>query len=146
LTRSLCSTTLQQSQQNYERVVMAKSESLGHFEWLVVAAVMALRGNAYGLQVYERVCELDQAKHNPGSIYTTLDRLVNKGYLSSTIAKEKSGRGGTPSKIYRVQPVGVLALKKSVETAQRVSKSFFASWRLLKWKPKPTEPQGSETD
>jgi DNA-binding PadR family transcriptional regulator len=111
---------------------MKKTESLGHFEEAVLTAVMSLRGSdAYGFQIYEKVRELTGDDVNLGAIYVTLDRLKNKGYISSIPAKEPSARGGTLTYIYRLEPSGLAVLKNSIEKRQRVSKAFLAAWRLL---------------
>ncbi len=55
---------------------MAKSESVGQFEQLVLAAILSLRENAYGVTIHEKVAELAQPKAvSLGAVYVTLDRL-----------------------------------------------------------------------
>ena len=111
---------------------MKLTESLGQFEQLIMTAVMTLQDDAYGMQIYSKVCELADREMNLGSMYVTLERLIKKGYVSSKIAEGGPERGGKPRKFYTVLPKGAQALRESVETATRISESF---WRLDQWKP-----------
>jgi len=113
-----------------------KVDSLGQFEQFVLTAIMALREQAYGLQIYSKVCELAGKQVNLGSIYVTLDRLENKGYIASAIADGTPERGGRPKRFCRLQPAGMLALEESVKAATRVSDTFYKSWGIGKWRPK----------
>jgi hypothetical protein len=57
-------------------------DKLTHLEESLLAAVAALGEDAYGLAVYNKLCELEEDP-NQGSMYVTLDRLERKGYLVS---------------------------------------------------------------
>ena len=106
--------------------------SLGHFEQLVLTSLMALRHEAYGLQIYSKMCELAGDQVNLGSMYVTLDRLRRKGYVTSKAEKGTPERGGKPKRFYRLEPAGLEALRHSLETAARLSETFYQSWRK-KW-------------
>jgi len=93
---------------------------------------MTLQDDAYGLQIYSKVCELAGRQMSLGSTYVTLDRLQKKGFLSSKVADGGPDRGGMPRKFYTMRPKGEQALRESVETATRISESF---WSLPQWKP-----------
>ena len=59
---------------------MAQPDSLGHFEQLVMTAIMALPENAYGVSIHAKVSELAAPKNvSLGAVYITLDRLEDKG-------------------------------------------------------------------
>ena len=115
---------------------MKLTPSLGQFEQLILMAVRAQGDQAYGSQVFSKVCELADKQMNLGSMYVTLDRLETKGYLKSKIEKGTSERGFKPRKFYRLEPAGEQALQESVETAARISQAFDQSWSLGKWKAK----------
>ena len=110
---------------------MKLTESLGQFEQMVLTAVMTLKDDAYGMQIYSKVCELADREMNLGSVYVTLDRLQKKGYVSSKVAQGGPERGGKPRRFYSLTPPGLQALRESVETATRISDSF---WSIGKWK------------
>ena len=110
-----------------------EKDKLTHLEESLLAAVAALGEDAYGLAVYNKLCELEDDP-NQGSMYVTLDRLERKGYLVSQYTLPLPERGGLPKKYYRVKPEGAAALKESFEKSKRkmnaVPKSF---WRFVKW-------------
>jgi DNA-binding PadR family transcriptional regulator len=112
-----------------------KTDGLGPFEQLVLTAVVTLGDRAYGVPIHATVSELAGKDVNMGSIYVTLDRLRDKGYVSSRHADPTRERGGKPKCYYRIEAAGQRALEQSVETSQRVSEAF-ESWRLGKWKPR----------
>src|ERR1700748_847913 len=74
---------------------------LGHFEQLVLSAVTSLRGNAYGGTIHAKVSELAGRSVNLGSIYVTLDRLQDKGLVTSWFGAPTPERGGKPKRYYR---------------------------------------------
>ncbi len=102
---------------------MAKN-ALGQFEQLVLNALVALRGDGYGLQVYRKMNELSGKEVNLGSMYVTLDRLERKGYVTSKEEKGTPGRGGKKRKNYHLEPAGLLALQEAMEMASRLSQFF----------------------
>ena len=61
---------------------MAKRETLGQFEQLVLTAVLSLADDAYGVSIYRKVKELARPRSvSLGAIYVTLDRMEDKGYV-----------------------------------------------------------------
>jgi DNA-binding PadR family transcriptional regulator len=53
-------------------------------------------------------------------VYTTLDRLENKGLLSSFMGKPRAVRSGRARRYYRLEPEGVEALRASREALERM--------------------------
>ena len=61
---------------------MTKAEPVGQFEQLVLAAILTLYEEAYGITIHGRVRELSQPKNvSLGAVYVTLDRLEDKGLI-----------------------------------------------------------------
>jgi PadR family transcriptional regulator, regulatory protein PadR len=111
---------------------MKLTPTLGRFEEMILTAVMVLEDDAYGMQIHSKVCELAGREMSLGSVYVTLDRLKKKGYVSCKVADGGPERGGMPRKFYSLRPPGMQALRESVETATRISQSF---WSFPLWKP-----------
>lgn len=100
------------------------SEShLGEFEQLVLLAILRLDENAYGMKIR---FELESAGRSAslGSIYTTLDRLEEKGWISSWVGEPVPERGGRARKYFRIEGTGISALKNSRGTVTRLSKGL----------------------
>jgi DNA-binding PadR family transcriptional regulator len=100
---------------------MAKADSLGQFEQLVLTAILALRDDAYGVTIHTRVQELADPKSvSLGAVYVTLDRLEDKGLVSSSLSQPIAERGGRSKRCYRLEALGERALQDSAVTAKRV--------------------------
>jgi PadR family transcriptional regulator PadR len=113
-----------------------KTESLGHFEQLVLTAVLALRQEAYGAAIHTKVSDLAGVRSvNLGSVYVTLDRLQDKGYLTSWFAGASPERSGKARRYFKLEALGEKALREALDTGKRISKAAEDSWRLGKWKP-----------
>lgn len=94
---------------------------LGQFEQAVLAAILALRDQAYGVRVHAKVEELVRPKKvSLGAVYITLDRLEEKDWVSSWLADPTPERGGRAKRYFRVEPPGRHALEESVIAARRV--------------------------
>jgi DNA-binding PadR family transcriptional regulator len=102
---------------------MKLPQSLGQFEQLVLLSVMVLAEQAYGMEIYSKVCELAGRQMSLGSTYVTLDRMQRKRYISSRIAAPRKITG-TRRKYYRLLPAGRLALRASMETAIRLADAY----------------------
>jgi PadR family transcriptional regulator PadR len=98
---------------------MQERDSLGPFEQLVLAAVASL-DDAYGVTIREQVEQWSGKPVKFGSIYTTLDRLYEKRYLSSWMTEPLAERGGRAKRCYRLEPAGMAMLEESLRTADRV--------------------------
>ena len=99
--------------------------SIGQFEQLVLAAILALRENAYGVTIQSKVADLAQPKKvSLGAIYVTLDRLEDKGFVSSWLSDPTNERGGRAKRCYRLEALGERALRESTATALRISEAI----------------------
>lgn len=100
---------------------MNKSDSVGQFEQLVLTAILALPDDAYGVTIHEKVMELAAPKAvSQGAIYVTLDRLEDKGVISSWRTEPTAERGGRAKRCYRLEALGERALRESAMTAKRI--------------------------
>lgn len=114
-----------------------KPETLGHFEQLVLTAVLSLgKDEAYGAPIHIKVSDFMGVRSvNLGSVYITLDRLQKKGYLTSVFKDPKPERGGKRRRYFTVTAEGNRVLHQAVDTSKRISEAAEESWRLGKWKP-----------
>jgi PadR family transcriptional regulator, regulatory protein PadR len=112
--------------------------SIGQFEQLILTAILSLHDNAYGVTIHGKVGELAQPKQvSLGAVYVTLDRLEDKGFVSSWLTDPTAERGGRAKRCYRVEALGEEALQESAATAIRISEAitqvFGKDW-ARKWK------------
>jgi DNA-binding PadR family transcriptional regulator len=103
---------------------MRGTGSIGQFEQLVLAAILSLREDAYGVTIHSKVGDLAQPKKiSLGAVYVTLDRLEDKRFVSSWLSDPTSERGGRAKRCYRVEALGEQALQESAVTAMRISEA-----------------------
>jgi len=108
---------------------MAKPDSTGHFEQLVLTAILALRDDAYGVSIHTRVEELANPRPvSLGAVYVTLDRLEDKGMVCSWLTEPVPERGGRAKRCYRLEALGERALQESAVTAKRVWDNITEVW------------------
>jgi PadR family transcriptional regulator PadR len=112
---------------------MAKPESVGQFEQLVLTAILTQREDAYGVSIHAKVAELARPKAvSLGAVYVTLDRLEDKGMVKSWLSDPTAERGGRAKRCYRLEALGERALEESAVTAKRIWEGI-AEVRGKKW-------------
>src|SRR5690348_1214988 len=117
---------------------MAKADSVGQFEQLVLTAVLSLGADAYGVTIHSKVEELARPKAvSLGAVYATLDRLEDKGLIASWLSDPMPERGGRSKRHYRLTETGERALHESALTAKRICEIIEQTWGGKIWSPKP---------
>jgi PadR family transcriptional regulator, regulatory protein PadR len=100
--------------------VMGDSGRLGHFEELVLLALVRLRDNGYGVTIRREIAERTKRDVSIGAVYTTLDRLVGKGYVSSRMGEATPERGGRAKRFFKIEAPGHRALEQTREAVTRM--------------------------
>src|ERR1700730_15054745 len=95
---------------------MAKREFLGGFELLVLLALMRLGEDAYGVPISEAIEESSGREVAIGSVYITLERLEQKGLVSSRLGEPTAERGGRAKTYFRVTANGLRAVRQAQRT------------------------------
>jgi PadR family transcriptional regulator PadR len=91
---------------------MARQASLGEFEQLVVLAVLRLEEGATGNAISAELEDKADRGVSRGALYSTLDRLESKGFLTWRVEASTPERGGHPSRIFAVTESGLEALRE----------------------------------
>ena len=86
------------------------ADVLGLFEQAVLLAVVRLREDAYGRAILKDVQARIERDVAAGAVHATLERLENKGLLSSRLGAGTPVRAGRARRYYRLQPAGIRAL------------------------------------
>lgn len=94
--------------------------SLGGFEHIVLLAIIRLRNNAYGMTIQHEIEERTGKSTTIGSIYTTLHRMEEKGFVKSFKGDPSPERGGRAKLFYQMEALGELALNKSWESIYKM--------------------------
>ncbi len=92
---------------------------LGEFEHLVLATALRLK-DGYGAELVRELETRTGREVRGGALYATLDRLEQKGYLTSRMGDPDPRRGGRPKRFVEVTPDGVRALAEQRAALLRV--------------------------
>ena len=93
---------------------MEKSGHLGELEQMLLLAVLRLgEHQAYGSRVRDELQVRADRGVARGSLYVTIDRLVEKGMLDTRTGGATPGRGGRRRRYLSVTPAGLEALRRS---------------------------------
>ncbi len=88
-------------------------EHLGEFEQIVLLALLRLGENAYGVPVRREIEQRTGRSLTVGALYRTLDRLEEKGYVSSRLGDPVRERGGRAKRYFRVEALGLRSLRQT---------------------------------
>lgn len=92
---------------------MGREGYLGEFEQMLMLAIMRLESEAYGVRLMEELEQSVGRRVSRGSVYVTLDRLEDKGWIASESSAARPERGGRPRRIVTVTPEGLGELRKA---------------------------------
>jgi DNA-binding PadR family transcriptional regulator len=87
---------------------------------MVLLATLRLGEDAYAVSIRHEIGARSGKQVARGALYTVLERLEEKGYLTSRMGSPTPERGGRPKRFYKVTPSGVKALKGSKQAMVRL--------------------------
>ena len=88
-------------------------DTLGIFEYQVLSVLLQQPHNAYGTVIRQRIAERTGRDPSVGALYTTLDRLERKGFVTSSWGEATPERGGRRKRFYKVEASGVDVLRRT---------------------------------
>jgi DNA-binding PadR family transcriptional regulator len=92
---------------------MSKRAFLGEMELMVLLALMRLGEDAYGVPISRELRVRTGREVALGSLYAALERLEEKGYVSSTLGEPTPERGGRAKRYFRVTGSGLQAVEQT---------------------------------
>jgi PadR family transcriptional regulator PadR len=98
------------------------SSSLGSLELTILLAVSRLGEEAHGLAIRIDVSERTGHDYSVGAVYTTLQRLEEKGLVSSRTTDPLPIRGGRSRREFKLTATG----QRAIREARRVAASVWA--------------------
>lgn len=93
---------------------------LGEFEHLLLLAVLRLGSDAFGPDIARELEARAGRSVSRGALYTSFDRLEDKGLVRWKVASGTAARDGLPRRLYTVTPAGIAALRASRHVLQRM--------------------------
>ena len=87
------------------------SIALGEFEQLILLALVRLGPDAYGATVRREIEERAGREVSISAVYTTLERLEQKGLVRSRLGEPTPERGGRRRRHFELLPLGARSLR-----------------------------------
>jgi PadR family transcriptional regulator, regulatory protein PadR len=100
---------------------MPKTQYVTDFELFVVLAAAALGSDeAYGMSIQRHIERRTKRVISIGAVYATIDRLVEKGYLKTSLSGPVATRGGRARKLVTLTAAGSAAVRESARALGRM--------------------------
>lgn len=99
---------------------------LGEFEYLLLSAAVRLSDDAYGASIRREIEDATGRRCSIGALYTTIDRLQQKGLVKTQMGPSTPERGGRAKRMVAVTPKGVRAASDFYKAVRRASRDL--SW------------------
>jgi DNA-binding PadR family transcriptional regulator len=99
---------------------MPAPATLGEFEQIVLLAILRLDDRAYGVSIRAEIAGRVGREIAPGALYTTLDRLEEKGLVRSRFGDPTPSRGGRAKRYFTVTKTGVRAVVSAQNAYRRL--------------------------
>jgi len=107
---------------------MAKNDLLTRIEEVVLTAVAAVAGQAYGMSIFEECRNITGGRYiSIGSIYTILDRLEKKGLIESWHGEDNDPACQSGKRCFRITEAGIQAMRESAE----LSRTLRLAWNTI---------------
>ena len=99
---------------------MRAAPLLGEFEQIVLLAILRLDDVAYGVTIRDEIAGCTDRDPSPGALYTTLDRMEDKGLVTSRYGQATPQRGGRAKRYFRVTAKGEAAVASAQRSYQQL--------------------------
>jgi PadR family transcriptional regulator len=91
---------------------------LGEFEQQVLLVIVRLADEAYGPAIGAELERRAGRRVSRGALYTTFDRLEDKGLLRWRTVPGTEARDGLPRRLYTISAAGLAALRAAREVVR----------------------------
>lgn len=95
---------------------MPKRNYLGDFELMVLLALMRLGEDAYGVPISKEIQLQSRREVALGTVYAALERLEEKGLVSSELGESTQERGGRAKRYFHVTKRGLREVSEARRT------------------------------
>lgn len=97
---------------------------LGTLEQIVLLAAMRLGDQAYGVTIRDEIERRTGRAVSFGAVYVTLQRLEDKGLVSSRIGEPTAERGGRAKRFFQVTAHGRKAVRRVQDAVAAMAKGL----------------------
>jgi len=108
---------------------MAARPPLQEFELVVVLAVLGLGDGAYPLAIRDAIEARTKRPVSRAAVFITLERLEDKGLLTSRFGDPTPVRGGRAKRYFSAKPAAVHAVQQSLDTVSAMKAGLEALFK-----------------
>lgn len=101
-------------------ILFMKRTYLGEFEEIVLLTIAVLGDQAYGVTITQEIEGQTGRIVDFSSVHTTLKRLEEKGFLTSTMGGATTERGGRRKRFFSLTAAGFRSLKEIQQVRSRM--------------------------
>lgn len=101
-----------------------KGTNLGEFEELVLLTIASLLTDAYSVNIVDEMERVTGRSTKLGVVHAVLNRLEEKGFISSELGEPTKERGGRRKRFFSVTHAGKVALLRAREQREEL-------WRAI---------------
>lgn len=98
--------------------------ALGEFELVVLLAVIGLGDQAYPVTIRDAIETRTGRQASRPAVFITLERLEDKGLVSSRFGDPTPVRGGRAKRFFRPTRAGLAAVQSSLDTVSAMTKGL----------------------
>jgi len=99
---------------------MAKPPYLGEFEQQVLLVILRLGADAFGPEIARELEARAGRRVSRGALYTTFDRLEDKGLIRWRTVPGTEARDGLPRRLYTATAAGTAALRAARDVVRKL--------------------------
>lgn len=111
---------------------MGKGDYLGEFQGIVLLALARQEQATYGMGIRQEIECRTGRDVSIGAVYSALDRMERKGYVSSWVGAPTPERGGKAKRFYRLERSGWLALLRTRDMSNALWEGLEVDTDLLR--------------
>ena len=98
------------------------SATLAEFELMVMVAAVRLDADAHAVSIAADISERTGRVVRRANVYTTLQRLEDKGLLTTALGEPRAERGGKPRRIVTPTRDGVAAVRATMGAIRAITR------------------------
>src|SRR5690349_22835061 len=95
---------------------MRKGEYLGNFDLMLMLSLLRLGDDAYGVTIAQDLEEQTGREVVVASVYATLERLQERGLVTSSLGDSTPERGGRAKRYFRITGAGLREVRDARRT------------------------------
>jgi DNA-binding PadR family transcriptional regulator len=103
---------------------MRKGEYLGNFDLMLLLSLLRLGDDAYGVTIAQDLEEQTGREVVVASVYATLERLQERGLVTSSLGDSTPERGGRAKRYFRITAAGLREVRDARRTLMNMWKGL----------------------